>query len=587
VSSRGTGGPWSDPQTWAGGTVPAAGSRVAIAGPVVLDVDAAVGGLDIARGASLTFAPASSLVLRSTANIVNAGLLVMRPTLPSVVHRIEFAGIDEAKFVGGGMSVLATDVGLWVMDDGRLDLFGSPRSPWLCATSALAPGQRTLQVDGNPSGWQVGDEIVVTPTAKVDVEAETGFQHDLMTIAAVDGRTITFTNGLRFGHPTTAVGPLGTATAEVLNLTRNVRIEGSPTGHAHVFIHSQRPQSVKFAALRHLGPRHHNPERDDPRAKTDVLGRYGLHFHHCGDGSRGSQVEGVVARDLGSHAFVPHTSNGTTWKDCIAHETLDFAYWWDPENLTTDTVLERCVASAVGVNVGFYVNAGFSLGLGPDRTNVVRKCVASGTDGDGFLWYEGGVWQFHDNVAHNNGGSGIRVWQNDSQAQTVSQFLCYRNGGSGIKQGAYANSFHYEDGVLVDNAESAIGAKAVSVVGDDQGSLSFTRIYCDAGGAAHAVELPDGSPVEARRATIIEDCQFHNASKSAIGWYIHGDGDVGMGPKAAISGCTFDGNELWLPSGLGPDTSISYSDAARRVMVRPVGASGAPMPRWNAVTQPI
>ena len=37
---------------------------------------------------------------------------------------------------------------------------------------------------------------------------------------------------------------------EVLNLTRNVGIEGTPTGRAHVFIVSRRPQAIAHTAIR-------------------------------------------------------------------------------------------------------------------------------------------------------------------------------------------------------------------------------------------------------------------------------------------------------------------------------------------------
>ena len=53
-----------------------------------------------------------------------------------------------------------------------------------------------------------------------------------------------------------------------------------------------RPQALAHTEIRHVAP--------------GAIGRYGLHFHLCADGSRGSVVEGVVIRDAESHAFVPH-----------------------------------------------------------------------------------------------------------------------------------------------------------------------------------------------------------------------------------------------------------------------------------------
>jgi SAM-dependent methyltransferase len=112
-------------------------------------------------------------------------------------------------------------------------------------------------------------------------------------------------------HPHVSVGlPNGTTMhPEVLNLTRNVRIHGSgdggadpaSNGRAHIWIGSDQPQIIRFAELRHLGPRRHAGDHTE-----GVLGRYPLHFHMMGDGSRGSIVEGVVVADSGNRAFVPH-----------------------------------------------------------------------------------------------------------------------------------------------------------------------------------------------------------------------------------------------------------------------------------------
>lgn len=59
-----------------------------------------------------------------------------------------------------------------------------------------------------------------------------------------------------------------------MNLTCNVRIEGTEGHRAHVFIHSSQPQSIRYAQLRYMGPR-----QADGGYTSLVLGRYGLHFH--------------------------------------------------------------------------------------------------------------------------------------------------------------------------------------------------------------------------------------------------------------------------------------------------------------------
>ena len=207
---------------------------------------------------------------------------------------------------------------------------------------------------------------------------------------AVSGREPSLSQPTRFAHPAVKVDR-STRAAEVLNLTRNVRIEGAPGGRAHIFVLSSRPQSLQNVAIRHMGP------RQPADGFTEAVLGHGLHFHMSGDGSRGSVVENVVIRDTGAHAFVAHLSNGVTFRNCISHDTFDDPYWWDgaPDTRTPgppsqDIVYDRCVASMVQSDPPFrgYRLAGFFLGRGDGNKAV--GCVAVGvqgtTDAAGYIW---------------------------------------------------------------------------------------------------------------------------------------------------------------------------------------------------------
>jgi hypothetical protein len=364
------------------------------------------GPLEVRAGRTLRFDPTGDTTLEVTGNLVVRGRLEMRPA-PGVEHVLRFVDVDESAFVGGGLDPLDTDVGLWVMDDGALDLRGT--------------GKRAWNRSGASRSWDRRDELVVAPVAPGDFEPA----------PFVTGDPVPSWEGRR---------------AEVLNLTRNVRIEGTPGGRAHVFIRSARPQTIRYATLRHLGPR-----QPDGEFTASVLGRYGLHFHHCHEGSDGSLVEGVVVRDCGAHAFVPHMSHGITFRDCIAYDVFDEAYWWDPHDRTDDLLIDRCVAGSVHFDPDSrgYRLAAFLLGLGTGL--VLRRCVAFAVHGSrtssGYSWPEipSGVWTFRDNVAHNNVAAGVFVWQNVEEPHLIRQFTAYHNGEAGIIHGAYSNAYHYRD----------------------------------------------------------------------------------------------------------------------------------------------
>ena len=578
---------WSDRRSWSRG-VPGPGETAVVTRPVFLDVDAEVAGVAVMPGGQLMFDPGASRRLASRGNMVVRGRLVMRPASAAVSHRLVFTGARERSFVGGGMDVVGRDTGLWVMGAGRLDVAGTPKLAWTRAAGALAAGATRITLQAAPAGWRPGDELAVTPTTS---PAHDGNVHDydLVTVQAVSGRTVTLTAPLRNQHPAVRVAPRRTFTAEVLNLTRNVRIEGTPQSRSHVFVRSSRPQSIRHAAIRHMGPR-----KPADGFSEVVLGRYALHLHMCGDGSRGSLVEGVVIRDAGSHAFVPHLSNGISFRDCISHDTYEDAYWWDdpPDTRTAgdpshDILYDRCVASLVRHDPPDrgYRLAGFFIGAG--RGNVARDCVAVGvngaTDASGFEWPEGseGVWRFTGCVAHNNNEHGIFTWQNTGLVHVISDYVGYHNTEAGISHGAYQNPYVYRDSVLYGNGYAAVAVHATA----SGKPLSFANLVCDGAGLSdylvvaerHEPRLEVGSP------TTFTGCTFRRARKAAFGFVYDGEDGPSNTELFSVSNCRFQGNEFWLAGDIQPASQIAVSDPVLgSLLLRRADQPGRLVPEWNA-----
>lgn len=214
------------------------------------------------------------------------------------------------------------------------------------------------------------------------------------------------------------------------------------------------------------------------RGGLKVKARWPVHFHHMDDASRGSVVEGVVVREAGSHAFVPHMSHGITFRECIAYDVQEDAYWWDPadpnisketppDSFTNGVLYERCVAALVkpGDNPTGRLT-GFNLSQGTiPFSNRAIGCVAVGVvqrgNPSGFHWAEhqqGQAWVVEDCVAHNNAGHGVFVWWNVTvgESHSAKRFIGYRNGDAGISHGAYVGEWLYEDALLVENAQVGV-----------------------------------------------------------------------------------------------------------------------------------
>ena len=482
---------WSDPATW-GGAVPTAGANVVLpATTVVLDVDAQVGELLIPEGAALLFDPTTSRTLQASGNVVVNGTLTMRPNNVAVKQTLRFVGVNELGFVGGGMTPVASDVGLWATMNGVLDVAGTAKTSWARLAANVPAGATSIALAAPPVGWQVGDLITIVPTNR----GESG-SYDERTITGIAGPLVTLSAPTTHAHPLVDLGPGFTVGGEVLNLTRNVNIEGTATGRAHIFVSSSQRPSLAHVALRHLGPRKPTgvivyPSGVPTPVTAGVVGRYPLHIHMMEDASRGATFTGVVAHLCGNHAFVTHNSHGVTYTGAVAHDIFDDAFWWDPPPAVThDTTYQSCVASLLRCSPAFegYRLAGFALLAGSG--NRVLDCVAVGVQGNvnssGFTWPEMpstsadvSVWEFRRNIAHNNRIAGIFTWQNTWAAHTVQDFVCYGNGVAGIQHGAYVNTYTYRNGWLVGQPTGvqlhSLGGSVFERIRIDGSNLSGSR----------------------------------------------------------------------------------------------------------------
>jgi hypothetical protein len=542
-----------------------------------------VSGLRVQAGETLAFNPSCSTTLESAGNVIVEGRLISQPN-PGVVHVLRFVGIREDAFVGGGMDPVPTDVGLWVMAGGVLDFRGQAKTAWTRLVGAAQAGQTMIEVQ-DADNWQVGDELVITATVPWEPGEANDFwrRFDRRRIASLAGNRIALDAPLSYPHPAVVVNGR-TYTAEVLNLTRNVRIEGTPSGRTHVFIRSDRPQDIRYVEIAWTGPRRPNP--NDPRLTDGVLGRYGLHFHMMGDASRGTVVEGVVVRDSGGHAFVPHGSHGITLRWTISHDTMDTPYWWDPggsPHHTHEAVWEHAVASFWQVSKRFPGDvratreAGFSFGRG--LRNVARNLVAANGEWWGFVWPEGqsddnsgeGVWTWEGGVAHNTRRGGIFTWQNTRLVHVVTGFVGYHQERC-IEHGAYANPYRYERFACYGS-----GPVLLHAIGDQ---LVFRDGVVDLAGrfpyALRAQGYVFPGPV------LFERITWRGYTHAAVQL------DVGSAEREAVRwrlvDNTFGGNEAWLADTMNPGHVVEIRDGVHGALeLRRRDQSGTYFePRWNA-----
>ena len=176
-------------------------------------------------------------------------------------------------------------------------------------------------------------------------------------------------------------------------------------------------------------------------------------------------------RDAGNHAFVPHASHGITFRDTIAYNVLNEAYWWDPapeeddtSNDTNDLIWDRAVAAGVdlGVEGNKFRLAGFYLGNGTNVT--ISNSVAVGVRGESDRRAQGSSGpRGRVRCGCSRTTSPTTTWRMEcSSGRTIPKcipstvFIGYYNGKAGIEHGAYENSYQYHDLALPGNGVAVI-----------------------------------------------------------------------------------------------------------------------------------
>ena len=212
------------------------------------------------------------------------------------------------------MNVLATDIGLWVMGSGKLDI----------------RGRATRRVE--PEGH--GSDVAEHPRDP---------DHAVRTWRLHDVREVPGSHSHLAGRPRHGQGsrrPGVHAGGVQPHAQRSDRgHEGRSSAHLHPVVRTTIDQ-VRG------DPLHGSASgRRCPTATTSSSVGTACTSTCAARVPGFAVVTGTVIRDCGSHAFVPHMSNGISFTDCIAYDVNEDAYWWDAPDQSNDVHYQHCMAA--------------------------------------------------------------------------------------------------------------------------------------------------------------------------------------------------------------------------------------------------
>jgi cell migration-inducing and hyaluronan-binding protein len=297
---------WSNPATWPGGKVPAAGDKVTIekGKEVVLDVSTPVlAGLTI--DGKLSFSNSADLELTSEWVMVHGELAIGAEAAPhtrkatiTLVNNVKDEDLSEMG-----------DRGIMVMG-GTLNLHGDRKNTWTKLAATANVGATSIQVL-NAAEWKVGDEIILAST---DFDPR---QAERRTISAISGNAITLDKKLdymHFGKITFDVDERG----EVGLLTRNIRVQASADAAesfqgGHIMAMNGSKMFVESVELNRMG-------------QNLTLARYPIHWHLIGD-AKGQYIRNASIHDTYNRCVTVHGTNFLRIENNVTYNSVGHCFF--------------------------------------------------------------------------------------------------------------------------------------------------------------------------------------------------------------------------------------------------------------------
>jgi len=288
-----------------------------------------------------------------------------------------------------------------IVSRGPVRIHGAPKTVHTKVAVDPLAGQSTLTFTEAPTGWQIGDVIVLAGTRysgwrwdnSIQAVRYFGTEDEVLIITAINDNQVTVDQPLVYDHDS----PRADLKTSVANFTRNitVRTENPQTAavneRGHVMFMTD-DVDVRYAAFHELGRTDKSiasleaVDFSPITSTSNARGRYPFHFHRTGiDDPRnpGIAIGNAVFRSPG-WGYVHHDSNA------VFHNNASF-----------DTFGAGFVAET-GNEIGSWTNniairAEGNSAFNPKNGNDV-DAFDMGRTGDGF-WFQGRMVRSVDNIA--------------------------------------------------------------------------------------------------------------------------------------------------------------------------------------------
>jgi len=367
-------GDWNDPSTWHNGQIPGDGAQVLIPQGIAVTYsevnDASL--FTVRVDGHLHFATDQDSRMEVDTFVVSGtGHLV----IGTEDHPVNANVNVDIVFPDNGNIDVAWDpilLSRGLISHGSVEIHGDEKTSHMKVLTDPMAGDTEITLAEVPSGWQVGDKIVLTGTYQQGwywdndssslQQAES--QDEEVFITAIDGDTITLDRALTYNHDT----PRDDLKAYVANMSRNITFssengEDTPTHHrGHVMFMHNDDVDVRYAGFEDLGRTDKsidsiNVDPTNPgnlEADANIRTRYSFHFHETGvsDIENPAMAVGNVVDGSPGWGFVHHSSNAN-FTDNVAFDVFGAAFVAEDGN-ETGIWYHNIAIKSEGIAAGVY-----------------------------------------------------------------------------------------------------------------------------------------------------------------------------------------------------------------------------------------
>lgn len=406
-------GLWTNPSTWSDGIVPANSARVLIPIGVNVTVDRVLTTRinTIRVDGTLSFSNTASTELRVDTVVVTG---VGRFEMGTATNPIPTGLTSKVLFIDNGPIDRVADpfaLGRGLISNGSVSIYGSAVTSHVAVSGSALAGATQLNFKTIPTGWKVGDSIVVTSSVAGSQ------QNESRRIISISGNRVTLDRPLTYNHvPLTASEEI-----HVANTTRNIQFASEASSadrRGHIMFMHSRDAHVANAGFYQLGRTDKGVPINDPVVNanwqlaagtgTNPRARYSVHFHRTGsvNDNNPSTISGSVVVDSPGWGFVNHSSN------------VNMA------NNVAFAVHGAAFVTEVGDEIGSFVgNIAIGTTGSGDATEARVNVQDFGHQGDGF-WLQGPGVSLVNNISAGNDGSAFFLFARGLVTNGVrAQFL--------------------------------------------------------------------------------------------------------------------------------------------------------------------